>query len=418
MAGKGVIPEVVDDFRFGINFFKKGRADMDEDRKIRNMKKELERVCETDSTQREAKEIIDGKGLGEFATRAARHLDRRAFLATMGGAAASLSLLNLFTGEAHAAGKDYLPPQKYNAVYCSLGMSIFWVTDGADTLKNLGEILGFKFKIYDGKLNVDNQRQQIETVASQAKDWDAVFIHPNAIGAFTEPCKKIIAAGTPLIDIDTRLTEKLEDLDIVTFTEPDNEFMGAAVTEELCSAINFEGGIVETQGMLTHTGAQGRHRGFMKTVKKYPKIKILDQTPANWDQNKVREIWDNLLVKYGKEIKAGFFHNDDMALAAQAACQSNGYEAGAKGIYLGGVDATAPALKEFKKGRLYATVSNPSGRDHGFGLWAAYYHIVRGEDVKKIPKHLICDGPLYSRSDALIWEKVESGMWLSDHYLI
>ena len=123
-------------------------------------------------------------------------------------------------GEARAAGTDYLPPQKYNAVYCSLGMSIFWVTDGADTLKNLGEILGFKFKIYDGKLNVDNQRQQIETVASQAKDWDAVFIHPNAIGAFTEPCKKIIAAGTPLIDIDTRLTEKLEDLDIVTFTEP------------------------------------------------------------------------------------------------------------------------------------------------------------------------------------------------------
>jgi ribose transport system substrate-binding protein len=390
----------------------------DNDRHIQNLKKKLERACETNSTQREAKEIIDSKGLGEFANIAANHLGRRAFLATMGGAAASLSLLNLFTGKAHAADKDYLPPQKYNAVYCSLGMSIFWVTAGAETLKQLGEMLGFKFKIYDGKLNVDNQRQQIETVASQAKDWDAIFIHPNAIGAFTEPCKKIIEAGTPLIDIDTRLTEKLDDLGILTFTEPDNEFMGAAVTEELCSAINFEGGIVETQGMLTHTGAQGRHRGFMKTIKKYPKIKILDQTPANWDQNKVREIWDNLLVKYGKEIKAGFFHNDDMALAAQAACQSNGFEAGAKGIFLGGVDAVGPALTEFKKGRLFATVANPTSRDHGFGLWAAYYHIVRGEEAKKIPKHIICDGPLFSRSDPLIWEKVESGIWLSDHFLI
>lgn len=145
------------------------------------------------------------------------------------------------SGEARAQEKNYLPPQKYNAVYCSLGLSIFWVHAGAETLEKLGQMLGFKFKIYDGKLNVENQRGQIETVSSQAKDWDAVFIHPNAIGAFTEPCKAIISKGVPLVDIDTRLTEKLEDLNILTFTEPDNEFMGASVTEELCRAINYEG---------------------------------------------------------------------------------------------------------------------------------------------------------------------------------
>jgi ribose transport system substrate-binding protein len=386
--------------------------------RVQKMKRRLEKVCEADSTQREAKGIIEEKGLREFATVAARNLDRRSFLTAMGGAAFSLGLLDFMSGEAKAQEKNYLPPQKYNAVYCSLGLSIFWVHAGAETLEKLGQMLGFKFKIYDGKLNVENQRGQIETVASQAKDWDAVFIHPNAIGAFTEPCKAIIAKGVPLVDIDTRLTEKIGDLNILTFTEPDNEFMGASVTEELCRAINYEGGIVETQGMLTHTGAQGRHRGFMKTIKKYPKIKILDQTPANWDQNKVREIWDNLLVKYGKSIKAGFFHNDDMGLAAESSCKANGFQAGAKGIFLGGVDAVAPALEEFKKGRLYATVANPPSRDHGFGLWAAYWLIVRNEKRANIPKYISCDGPLYSRSDPLIWEKVESGIWLSNHYLI
>ena len=381
------------------------------------VKSRLSQICEHDSVQREASEIIGSKGVKGLADAAASRLDRRSFMTAMTGAAATLGVMNLAGSDARAA-EAQLPPIQYKAVHSSIGLSIFWTQAGAKTLTNLGRILGIDYKILDGKLDVDEQRRQMEGVASSAKEYDIVSIQPNAIGAFTEPCKRITAAGVTLVDIDTRLTKNLDDLDILCFTEPDNDYMGAAVTEQLCAAINYEGGIVETQGLLTHTGAQGRHRGFESIVKKYPKITVLDQTPANWDANKVREIWDNLLVKYGNKIKAGFFHNDDMALAAQSACKSSGFEAGAKGIFLGGVDAVKPALEEFQKDRLYATVANPPGRDHGFGLWLAYYHIARGEKAGSNPKYISCDGPLYSRADPLIAEKVVSSIWLSDHYLI
>lgn len=380
-------------------------------------KKYLKAACENDSIQREAKEIIDNKGLAEFASIAAKKLDRRSFFGVMGGAAASLSMLNLFSSTAEAKKPD-LPPVKYNAVYCSLGLANAWVRGGAATCTKLGEILGIKFKIYDAKFSIEQQRSQFETVASQAKDYDVVLIHPGAIGAYTAPSKKILKAGSLLVDIDTRLTKNIDDLDILCFTEPDNEYMGAIVTEEICKAMNYEGGIVETQGMLTHTGAQGRHRGFEKTVKKYSKIKILDQTPTNWDPNKAREIWENLLVKYGDKIKGGFFHNDGLALAAQSACKANGFEAGSKGIFLGGVDAIAIDLKEFMKGRMLATVANPTGRVHGYGLWAAYYTLARGEKKGQVPKHIHCDGPFYSHFDPQIRSKVDSSIWLSAHYLL
>jgi ribose transport system substrate-binding protein len=380
-------------------------------------KRRLSQICEHDSVQREASEIIGSKGVKGLADAAASRLDRRSFMMAMSGAAATLGIMNVAGSNARAA-EAQLPPIQYKAVHSSIGLSIFWTQAGAKTLVGLGRILGIDYKILDSKLDVDEQRRQMEGIASTAKEYDLVSIQPNAIGAFTEPCKRIIAAGVPLVDVDTRLTQNLDDLDVVCFTEPDNDYMGAAVTEQICAAINYEGGIVETQGLLTHTGAQGRHRGFESVVKKYPKITVLDQTPANWDPNRVREIWDNLLVKYGNKIKAGFFHNDDMALAAQSACTSGGFEAGAKGIFLGGVDAVKPALEEFQKGRLYATVANPPGRDHGFGLWCAYYHIARGEKAGSNPKYISCDGPLYSRGDPKIAEKVESGMWLSDHYLI
>ena len=70
-----------------------------------------------------------------------------------------------------------------------------------------------------------------------------------------------------------------------------------------------------TQGALGHSGAQGRARGFSKIVKKYPKVEVVDTTPADWDVTKVARIWETLLSKFPK-IDAAYFHNDDMALAA------------------------------------------------------------------------------------------------------
>ena len=125
---------------------------------------------------------------------------------------------------------------------------------------------------------------------------------------------KLIEAGTPVIDMDT-LIAPLDSINIHSFLAPDNEFMGASVTQALVDAIGGEGTMIMTQGALGHTGAQGRARGFESVVKKFPKIQVLDTQPADWDVTKVARIWETLLTKYPK-ISAAYFHNDDMALAA------------------------------------------------------------------------------------------------------
>lgn len=239
-----------------------------------------------------------------------------------------------------------------------------------------------------------------------------MFIHPSFIGTFEAPVRDIIDAGTPVFDIDTKLVEDLSTLDIVTFTEPDNVWMGEQVTEALCEAIDYEGGIVHTQGALTHTGAQGRAEGFHNVVDQYPDVEVLDETPANWSRKKTRSIWNDLLVKHGDRIDAGFFHNDDMALAGTNACRANGYDAGAEGIYIGGVDAMAPALKEMNKGKMYATVMNPASRDHGYALWAAWFMLEKGEPKESIPDYIPCDSWLITFDSP-----IESFIWENEHYL-
>ena len=79
----------------------------------------------------------------------------------------------------------------------------------------------------------------------------------------------MIDAGIPVIDMDT-LIAPLDQINVHSFLAPDNEFMGASVTQALVNAIGGKGKIIMTQGALGHTGAQGRAKGFEQVVKQLP----------------------------------------------------------------------------------------------------------------------------------------------------
>ena len=100
---------------------------------------------------------------------------------------------------------------------------------------------------------------------------------------------------------------------------------------------------------------------------------VLDTQPADWDVTKATRIWDSLLTKY-PDISAAFFHNDDMALAAQNVMKARGRDK----ILVGGVDAMPPAIEAVIDGRMLATVRNPSCRIHGGAIVAGVAAVVAG----------------------------------------
>jgi ribose transport system substrate-binding protein len=356
----------------------------------------------------EIQEHVNKDGLVGFAEKQAKMMDRRKFMSTMAMTAGGLTALSQFGFEQEAQAA----PKRFKAAYSAIIMAVFWVTKGAETFQHLGKVTGFDFDIYDATADAGKQRSQIDLIASKADEYDVVFIHPAAIGAYTEPVKELISKGVVVVDIDTLLVPDLSTIDILTFTEPDNIFMGSQVTEYLCRKIGYKGNVVHTQGQLTHTGAQGRAKGFRQTVSKYPDIKVIDETPGEWSVDKTRQIWDSLLVKYDK-IDGGFFHNDDMALGAYAALQAVDR---AQDTVLCGVDAMAPALRQLKKGHIQATVFNPACRVHGYAFWAAWFHLVNKVKKSEIPSFIRCDGPMVTVDSTP--EEIDSYIWCNEHYLI
>src|SRR5690242_4262863 len=239
--------------------------------------------------------------------------NRRGFLAgaSLGGAAALLGGLGVkeAAAQAVAAGRSQKP---LKAAFSNAGLQATWCAQGKQAAEYWGKLYNVEVTWFDGELDAVKQRAAIDNMASQK--WDFVAIQAFGIGTLTAPVQKMIDAGIPVIDMDT-LIAPLDKINIHSFLAPDNEFMGASVTQALMDAIGGEGNVIMTQGALGHTGAQGRARGFHSIVKKYPKVEVLEEQPADWDVSKVARLWETYLTKYPK-IDAAYFHNDEIGRAS------------------------------------------------------------------------------------------------------
>lgn len=303
---------------------------------------------------------------------------------------------------------DDLPAVKYRAATVEVGAASTWVAHGIETCKFVGSLLGVETQSFDGEFQVEKQLQALQTISGE--DWSFVAIHPAASDALVDGANAVIEKGTPFIVMDTRLIQDPEQFNAyghLTYLEPDNIYMGSTVATELFKWMGGEGEVIHTQGQLGHTGAQGRAEGFNQVLANYPNIKVVDETPGNWQVAETATLWQDLLQRF-PNVKGGFFHSDDMALAAQSVIESAGMQEQVKVV---GVDGLKNAAQAIQEGRLLASVINPSGRIHGGAIWAGYLTVSGTDNAEGgVPKFIRTDGgPITSNSAA-------GYIWLHDNF--
>src|ERR1700741_3338665 len=206
--------------------------------------------------------------------------------ATAGAAGALLGGLGVSPALAAEMGRSEKP---LKAAFSNAGLQATWCAQGKQAAEWWGKLFNVEGAWFDGQLDAVKQRAAIDNMASQK--WDFVAIQAFGIGTLTQPVQKMIDAGTPVIDMDT-LIAPLDQINVHSFLAPDNEFMGASVTQALVAKLGGKGKMIMTQGALGHTGAQGRAKGFQSVVKQYPGMEVLDTQPADWDVSKTARLWE------------------------------------------------------------------------------------------------------------------------------
>jgi ribose transport system substrate-binding protein len=187
--------------------------------------------------------------------------------------------------------------------------------------------------------------------------------------------------------------------------------MSSTVAKVLFDAMGGEGEVIHTQGQLSHTGAQMRAEGFRQTAAQYPGITVVDETPGEWQAPVVQDLWQDLLERY-PNVKGGFFHSDDMALAAAAVVEAAGKQGQ---ILIAGVDGQRNACEAILQDRMTFSVINPSGRIHAAAMWAGYLTVSGTDRYKQdfgpLPKFIRADGGPISKQNAAGY------VWLGDNFL-
>ncbi len=170
------------------------------------------------------------------------------------------------------------------AAMSSAGLAGTWNAQGADAAHYMAKLLNVEITWFDGEFNADAQRSKFDQLATQ--QWDFVAVQPGAIATLIEPIQTLVAAGTPVIDMDTLIAplQDLQGLGVLTFIAPDNVFMAESVVQKLIDKMGGAGKISHIGGQPGHTGAQARGQGFHNLVSKYPDIEVVDDQPGNWRQ--------------------------------------------------------------------------------------------------------------------------------------
>jgi ribose transport system substrate-binding protein len=348
--------------------------------------------------------------------RAALHtISRRGFVGGGAAIAAMVAAAGLKPGVTHAEAlanlnllPEDLPAPQYRAATVEVGAASTWVSHGIETSKFVGSLLGVEVEPFDGQFEAALQLQALETIAGE--EWDFVALHPQSSDALLDGTDAILANGTPLVVMDTRVIQDPAanmEYGFLTFIEPDNIYMGSTVAEELMKAINYEGQVIHTRGQLGHTGSQGRYDGFQQVVAKYPDVEVVDETPGEWQPDITATLWQDLLQRF-PDVVGGYFHSDDMALGAAAVVEGAGMQDQVK---LVGVDGLKNACEAILEGRLLASVINPSGRIHGGSIWAGYLNASGTDNAEGgIPKFIRADGGPITADNAAGY------IWLHDNF--
>ncbi|HET9660913.1 MAG TPA: sugar ABC transporter substrate-binding protein [Thermomicrobiales bacterium] len=342
-------------------------------------------------------------------------LSRRGFVGGGAAIAAMVAAAGLKPGVTHAEAlanlnllPEDLPAPQYKAATVEVGAASTWVSHGIETSKFVGSLLGVEVEAFDGQFDPAKQLEALLAIAEE--DWDFVALHPASSDALMDGTDAIIAKEIPLVVMDTRVLQDPAanmEYGFLTFIEPDNIYMGSTVAEELFKAIDYKGQVIHTRGQLGHTGSQGRYDGFQAVVSKYPDIEVVDETPGEWQTEVVSSLWQDLLQRF-PDVVGGFFHSDDMALAAATIIEGAGMQEQVKIV---GVDGQKNACEAILDGRLHASVINPSGRIHGGATWAGYL-TVSGTDLAEggLPKFIRADGGPITADNAAGY------IWLHDNY--
>lgn len=222
----------------------------------------------------------------------------------------------------------------------------FFVTlrDGAEAA---AKEAGYKILTSNAQNDATTQLSDVEDLLQQ--DIDVLLINPTDSAAVASAIQLANDADVPVITVD----RSAKGGEVVAHIASDNVAGGEMAGKFIAEQLEDSGNVIELEGIPGASATRERGEGFHNIVDKIDGIEIVAKQSANFDRTEGLTVMENI-IQSTDQIDAVFAHNDEMALGAVQALESNGM---LKDVVVVGFDATDDARAAVKDGRMDATIA-------------------------------------------------------------
>lgn len=205
----------------------------------------------------------------------------------------------------------------------------------------------------------DNDRLQMEQIEQMIRDRvDLIIVSPNQVHTISRVIDKAYDSGIPVILFD----RKTDSRKYTAFIGADNVEVGRQLGAYVARQMGGRGTVVEISGLRGSSPAIDRSRGLAEALSRYPDVKMVARSSADWTETGGRRAMTQVMGQAGQHIDYVVAQNDRMALGAREAAR----RAGRREIRLVGIDALAVkggGLEAVRDGKLEATYIYPTRGD-------------------------------------------------------
>lgn len=243
-----------------------------------------------------------------------------------------------------------------------------------------------QLQIEDAEGDVSKQLSQVQNFVAQG--LDAIIVNAADTAAVQPITNAAVEAGIPLVYVNLGPEPGTELPEGVVVVVSDHVVSGRLQAEGLVKCMNGKGNVAIMLGELASNATDQRTAGNKEVFAKHPDIKVVLEQTANYQRNQAIDLMTNWITT-GEQIDAVAANNDEMAIGAIFAMEQAGVDP--KPFCIGGIDATADALEQMRKGNLDVTVFQDAAAQ-GRGSIDAAIKLIKGEKVDQwvmIPYELV-----------------------------
>lgn len=170
----------------------------------------------------------------------------------------------------------------------------------------------------------------------------------------------------------------------VAFQKHSGVESGQCTGKALAESMGGKGNIIALPGVLDSTTSQTRVAGLEDSLKAYPDVKILEQRPANWDQQVGFKETQALISKHGDQIDGFWAADDAMMLGGIEAFRKVGREKDVKFVS-DGIYPPTIALMESGDASIVGETFHRGYMASSIGLLTAYRAAIGEIKVSELP---------------------------------